>query len=126
MLFSFNVIEVALIVTSSILISAMVADVVEESQLRTGRRSEGVFFAARTFIGKAVHGVGVLMATFLLTLIGFPLGAKPGEVEPEILFNLGLVYTPALFTLYVVSLGFVAAYRISRTTHQENLERLKT
>ncbi len=54
------------------------------------------------------------------------MGAKPGEVEPEVVFNLGLVYTPALFTMYVVSLAFVAAYRISRATHQENLERLAT
>ena len=52
------------------------------------------------------------------------MGAKPGEVEPEIVFNLGLVYTPALFLMYVVSLGFVAAYRISRATHEANVERL--
>src|SRR5690242_15642587 len=49
-LFMFAVVEVTLIVVASILIASMVADIVEDSQIQTGRRSEGVFFAARAFI----------------------------------------------------------------------------
>ena len=104
----------------------MVADIVEESELRTGRRSEGVFFAARSFIGKAVHGIGVMTATVLLVAIEFPQDAKPGEVDPGIVVNLGLVYVPAVFIVYMISVLFVAAYRISRASHQENLDRLAT
>jgi Na+/melibiose symporter-like transporter len=102
----------------------MVADIVEDSELTTGRGSEGVFCAARSFIGKAVHGIGVLTATLLLVAIEFPQGAKPGDVDPGIIANLGLAYVPAVFTVYVISVLFVAAYRISRATHQANLERL--
>jgi Na+/melibiose symporter-like transporter len=123
-LFVFVVIEVSLIVTASILMSSMVADTVEESQLTTGRRSEGVFFAARSFIQKSVHGIGVLSATLVLTAIRFPQDAKPGEVDLAVVERLGLVYVPALVTLYVISLLFVAAYRISRASHQANLARL--
>jgi Na+/melibiose symporter-like transporter len=125
-LFVFSVIEVSLIIIMSILISSMVADTVEESELSTGRRSEGVFFAARSFIGKAVHGIGVMTATLLLAMIGFPQGAKPGDVEPGIVVNLGLVYVPAVFSVYIISVVLVAAYRISRAAHQENLRRLTT
>jgi Na+/melibiose symporter-like transporter len=123
-LFAFTVVEVGLIVTASILVSSMVADTVEESQLATGRRSEGVFFAARSFIGKSVHGIGVLTATLLLAAIGFPQDAQPGDVELEVVARLGIAYVPALFVLYVLSLLFVAAYRISRETHEANLRRL--
>jgi Na+/melibiose symporter-like transporter len=123
-LFVFTVVEVTLIVIASILISSMVADTVEDSQLTTGRRSEGVFFAARSFIAKSVHGIGVLTATMLLALIGFPQGAKPGEVEPGVIWNLGLVYAPAIFVLYALSIAFIAAYGISRESHEENLRKL--
>jgi Na+/melibiose symporter-like transporter len=124
-LFVFTVVEVALIVTASILVSSMVADTVEDSQLSTGRRSEGVFFAARSFIAKAVHGIGVLTATLLLVAIQFPQGARPGQVDPGVIANLGLAYIPAIMSLYVLSLVFIAAYRISRATHEENLQRLE-
>ena len=123
-LFFFTVIEVGLIVTASILMSSMVADTVEESQLVTGRRSEGVFFAARSFIQKSVHGIGVLAATAMLTAIGFPEDAKPGAVSADIVTDLGLVYIPVLMVLYVISLAFVAGYRISRAAHEANLEKL--
>ncbi len=124
-LFVFTAVEVALIVTASILMSSMVADTVEDSEITTGRRSEGVFFAARSFVAKAVHGIGVLTATLLLSVIDFPRDARPGEVEAEVIADLGLVYAPTIFALYIVSLLFVAAYRISRATHEANLERLR-
>jgi GPH family glycoside/pentoside/hexuronide:cation symporter len=124
-LFVLTGIEVGLIVIASILISSMVADVVEDSQLQTGRRSEGLFFAARGFIQKAVNGIGVLCATMLLTAIGFPEGAKPSQVSPHVIFNLGLVYVPTLFLLYLASVAVIGAYRISRESHEENLRRLK-
>jgi Na+/melibiose symporter-like transporter len=125
-LFVFSIIEVSLVIIMSILISSMVADIVEESELRTGRRSEGVFFAARSFIGKAVHGIGVMTATLLLAAIEFPQGAKPGEVDPGIIVNLGFAYVPSVFVVYIISVLFVTAYRISRASHQANLERLAT
>ena len=102
----------------------MVADVVEESELATGRRSEGVFFAARSFAQKAVHGIGTFSATIILTQIDFPANAKPGEVGPEILQNLGLVYVPVLMLLYLAAFGFLTGYRISRESHSGHLHEL--
>lgn len=125
-LFVFGAVEVTLIITASILISAMVADVVEESELATGRRSEGVFFAARSFAQKAVHGIGTFTATLLLTWIDFPSDAQPGEVAPGVLQELGLVYVPVLMVLYVAAFGFLTGYRISRASHEGHLERLGT
>jgi glycoside/pentoside/hexuronide:cation symporter, GPH family len=123
-LFAFGAVEVTLIITASILISSMVADIVEESELVTGRRSEGVFFAARSFAQKAVHGIGTFSATIILTLVDFPVGAKPGQVAPGVLHDLGLIYVPILMVLYVAAFGFLTGYRISRESHQEHLHRL--
>ena len=123
-LFILTATEVALIVIASILIASMVSDVVEDSQLQTGRHSEELFFAARGFIQKAVNGIGVLCATVLLSAVGFPESAKPGQVNPHVIFNLSLVYVPTLFLLYLISMAAIGAYRISRESHQENLHRL--
>jgi Na+/melibiose symporter-like transporter len=119
-----NATVVTLVITSSILIASMVADVVEDSEVVTGRRSEGVFFAANSFVQKAVSGVGIFVSTLLLRAIGFPGGAQPGAVDPEVVRRLGLVYVPVLVALYLVAIGFLSAYRISRASHEANLARL--
>jgi len=62
----FNAVEVTLIIVSASLIAAMIADVVEDSEIRTGRRSEGIFFAANSFAQKAVNGLGVVVAGQIL------------------------------------------------------------
>jgi Na+/melibiose symporter-like transporter len=123
-LFLFNTIDVSLIIAASILVSSMVADVVEDSETSTGRRSEGLFFAARSFVAKCVSGIGVFLSTVLLAVVGFPSGAKPGEVDPGIIWNLGAVFGPTLIVLYSVSVACLAGYRISREGHGENLRRL--
>jgi Na+/melibiose symporter-like transporter len=123
-LLAFNAFEVSLIITASILISAMVADVVEESELQTGRRSEGVFFAARSFAQKAVHGLGTFAASMILLAVAFPVDAKAGAVAPETIRGLALIYIPVLMVLYTGALGFLTLYRISREAHADNLRRL--
>ena len=101
----------------------MIADVVEDSELSTGRRSEGTFFAANSFVQKCVSGIGIFASTLLLGMIGFP-QAKPGEVAPEVVRDLGLIYTPMIVGLLLVSIGFLALYPISRAKHEDNLRRL--
>ncbi len=121
----FSVVDVSFFIMTGVLVSSMVADVVEESELRTGRRSEGTFFAARSFAQKAVSGVGVLGSTLILSLVGFPEGARTAqEVSPEVLRDLALVYIPSFAILYAAFLALLASYRISRDAHAANLETL--
>ncbi len=124
LLMMFQTFEVALIISANILVSAMVADVVEESELSTGRRSEGVFFAGLSLVGKAVAGVGVMLSTVILSVIGFPQDAQPGAVDPRIMRNLALLFVPVLTSLYLVSAFLVTTFRISRTAHEEHLRSL--
>ena len=108
----------------AILMTSMIADVVEDSELRTGRRSEGLFFAAAAFINKAVSGVGVFASGLLLSIVHFPAHAVPGQVSPEVVRNLGLVYLPTVVVLYVASLACLLGYRITRAGHEESLRKL--
>jgi GPH family glycoside/pentoside/hexuronide:cation symporter len=122
------VIQVLAVNTSSVgaamLTGSMIADVVEDSQVKTGRRSEGVFFAALSLIQKVVSGVGIFAAGMVLFLVKFPEHARPGNVDPAVIRNLALVFLPILWTLYGSSLLFLRGYTITRASHQEALQRL--
>jgi GPH family glycoside/pentoside/hexuronide:cation symporter len=123
-LMAFQFIDISLYIMTAIMIDSMITDIVEQSELKTGRRSEGVFFAARSFIAKSVSGIGVLMATTLLSIVNFPKDAKPGAVDPETIYNLGLLYAPTIFVLYLTAIIVIFAYRISRESHENTLVEL--
>jgi Na+/melibiose symporter-like transporter len=119
-----TVTSTALSITGSILMSSMIADVVEDSELRTGRRSEGLLFSASSLVAKAVSGIGIFASGMLLLAIHFPRKARPGHVPPEVIRHLAMVYLPTIFTLYGLALLFLMGYRITRASHQETLRRL--
>ena len=102
----------------------MIADLVEDGEIRTARRSEGVLFAATTFTRKAVQGFGVLAASAVLALVQFPKGVAPGQVPEEVVFNLGLYYAPTLFVIWMFMIASLMLYRIDRVTHEDNLRTL--
>jgi Na+/melibiose symporter-like transporter len=124
LLLFFGTIGTTLSIACGILISSMLADVVEDSQLRTGRRSEGLFFAVRSLIGKSVSGMGALIAGLLLGLVHFPAHADPLTLDPQIPKNLAIVYFPTVLSLYTAALVCLSFYRIDHATHAENLRKL--
>lgn len=115
-------IATALGVAANVAISSMLADVVEESELTTGRRSEGLFQAANTFVAKCVTGVGIFATGLILTAVQFPEHARPGHVAPQVLHNLVLVYLPVQGALYFLAIFFLTRYRITRQSHEANLQ----
>ncbi|WP_374575821.1 MFS transporter [Phenylobacterium sp.] len=123
-LFAQTIVSTALSIMSAILLSSMIADVVEDSELRTGRRSEGLFFSAAAFVNKAVSGVGIFTASLILLAVGFPRNADPSTVSAEVVRNLGLVYVPVLGGLYIVAILFLLGYRITRQSHEDSLRKL--
>jgi GPH family glycoside/pentoside/hexuronide:cation symporter len=119
-----QIIEVTLIIMFGIIQSSMLADVVEESEMSTGRREEGLFFAARTFAGKATSGIGALIAGIALDVIHFPKSAAPGDVPPDVIFKLGVIYGPSLMILYFLALWCITYYRIGRRDHDGRVQSL--
>lgn len=119
-----NTLDVALIICFQILTAAMIADLVEKSELRTGRRSEGVFFAAVSFVRKTVLGLGLIAASMVLTLADFPAKAVAGEVSDEALWRLGAFYVPTILALWMTMIAVIATYRLDRAGHEENLRKL--
>lgn len=124
MLWAHMFLELTLVTAAGMVTNSMVADVVEESELRTGRRSEGAFYSARSFASKAVSGFGKMGSMLILAAIAFPMHAKPGEIPDEVLRNLGLVYIPCGMVFYLAAVYSVTFYKIDRKTHEANLAKL--
>ena len=119
-----NIVDVGLIICFQILFASMLADLVEDSELQTGRRSEGVFIAAETFIDKAVRGIGVMSATTIVTVAGLSPGAKPEDVSADAIWRMGAYYVPIVLALWIAMIAVISTYRIDKTTHEENLRKL--
>ncbi len=122
--FTAGVIDVGLIICFQILSAAMIADLVEQSELKTGRRSEGVFFASVTFIRKSVQGFGLILASFVLHWAAFPAGAGVDEVSNDAIWRLGVYYVPTILTLWLAMLAVISLYQLDQSTHEENLRQL--
>jgi Na+/melibiose symporter-like transporter len=114
----------ALATTGFIIVSSMIADVVEESQLKTGRRSEGLLFAVESLVRKVTTSFAALLPGLLIALVHFPNHARPGHVDHAILVRLALVYLPTYTALTLCSTSALLFYRINRGQHQDNLRRL--
>lgn len=120
-----NVIDVGLIVALQALFASMIADLVEQSEIKTGRRSEGVFFSAVTFVRKSTQGVGAFVAGFVLAYAALPEGVPPGQVPAEALWRLGAGYAPTLLILWTCMIIAVSFYKIDKQGHEENLRTLQ-
>jgi glycoside/pentoside/hexuronide:cation symporter, GPH family len=124
LLFCFTTIGSAFAIGSSIMIVAMVADIVDQSETTTGRRSEGLFFAGSSFIQKAASGLGLFASGLVLWVAHFPVGKLPGQVDPQIVWNFCVIFLTTQAILYAIGFCIISYFPISRTVHQENLRRL--
>jgi len=101
---------------------SMIADIVDEHELATERRQEGIFFAAVAFSSKCTTGLGNLFAGVALTFIGWPQGESirsAADVSPDTINNLGLLFGPALAGVGLLSLWCYSHYQIDRARHAE-------
>lgn len=103
----------------NISVMSSLADIVDEHELTSGRRQEGVFYAARTLFAKATSSVGHLLAGIGLDVIQFPANAVPGMVPADVLFQLGLFYGPIAAIPGLISAYCYGLYRIDRRRHEE-------
>ena len=117
-------VDVGLIICYQILVASMMADLVEQSEVSTGKRSEGMFFAAATFMRKFGEGFGIVIAGFILAGVGLAAGAQQGEVSQDTLWYLGAVYVPIVWALFTSVIVIISFYEVDRAKHEETLKKL--
>ncbi len=99
--------------------ASMMADVVDEFELQSGNRQEGLFFSTLSFSHKMTTGVGTFIAGLLLTYIAFPKQTDIADVPLSAIEGLGIIGGPLLLVLYMVAVAFLFFYPITKTRYQE-------
>ncbi len=123
-LFTLVTISNAFAVCSMMIGQSMAADVIEESQARTGERNEGLFFSGYFFVQKCSHGVGIFITGQIIGLSGLPPQAQPGSVAASVLWSLAISYVVVLTILSVFSIGILSRFPINRADHNARVRQL--
>lgn len=120
-LFALFAVATALNVSGFILGASMMADVVEESQMRTGRRNEGVFFAGSFFVQKCTSGIGIAGAGLILILARFPKAATQGTVPLATIDRLSWLFVAVYALLAIVSALLFTRFPFGRAAHESRI-----
>ena len=124
-LFAIGAFYGAMVAISLINTSSMLADVVEDSAVETGRHTAGTFFAAASFMQQCSSALGIFMAGLILTWAKFPEKAKPEDVTDAMMDSLLIHYIPTVIVLWGLGVLFLLFYPIDKARHEANVERLK-
>jgi GPH family glycoside/pentoside/hexuronide:cation symporter len=101
---------------------AIVADVVEADELKTGKRREGIYAGYLVFFRKLATAFSVFIATRILDLAGFQEGTTGSQFiqQPEsALFALRLLVGFVPPVMLAGAIFFAWRYPLDRDTHQE-------
>ncbi len=119
--FALMTISTGLGICPMILVGSMLADVIEDSEMKTGQREEGLFFAGNLFMQKCVTGIGTFAAGSLITAVGFPQHAVPGQVDPAVIERLVLAFICLTGFFVICSVLIFLRFPLGEADHEERL-----
>ena len=121
MVFAFSFVSNCTSVMAMIAGQSMVADLVEASEVKTGKRAEGVFSAGWFFVQKCGVGLGILFSGLIVHWSGLPAKANPATVAPAVIDNMMLFYAVAVAVLAIIGALVFRNFPIGRADHDERL-----
>ena len=108
-----------------ILMDSMLSDSIDEHELDSGKREEGLFFAARSFATKASYGLGSFFAGIGLDIIHFPRAATPESVPADAVLNLAILSGPVMLILFAATVVISNRYPMTADRHREIMAGIK-
>jgi GPH family glycoside/pentoside/hexuronide:cation symporter len=117
--------SIGLAIVGLIIISSMVADVVEDHAAKTGLRAEGLLFATNGLVPKLTAGIGSFFAGLLISFSHFPAHAVPGTVPMSQMRDMVLMFLPGYVVMVTLSIVVLLFYRLDRAAHERNLETIR-
>ena len=126
LIFTLNGVSQIFFIAYMILLDSMLSDSIDEHQLNSGKREEGLFFAARSFATKASYGLGSFLAGIGLDIIRFPQSANPDTVPPESVLHLAILSGPVMFLLFVATVLISNRYPMTEARHREILSGIES
>ena len=110
---------VGIAVIQGIIGSSVIADVLDDHELRTHYRQEAMFNAALSFSGKAISSVGIIISGLILDLIDLPRGVAPADIAPGTIARLGLVVGICIPLLHLLPISLITRYKLTRQAHAD-------
>ncbi|MEN8182732.1 MAG: glycoside-pentoside-hexuronide (GPH):cation symporter [Myxococcota bacterium] len=95
---------------------AMLGDTIDEDELESGQRRDGLYTGSFTFIRKLAGGTGVLLSGFALSAAGFVKGQTQTE---SALWAIRLLTAAVPALLLGAAITFALRYPLSRQRHRE-------
>lgn len=106
-------------------IYSMIGDVIDENELVTGLREEGLFYSARAFFSKASYSLGLFFAGVMLDLfVHLPKDAIPGALDGQVLTRLGVTAGPIMGSAALFAVFIYAMYNLDRKRHADIVDQL--
>ena len=100
--------------TALIMFASMIPDMVDEQEVVTGLRQEGVFASSVSFANKATSSVGLIAGGFLLDfVVRFPRGTQPGEIDADVLFRLAFTDGIGVTIFYLLPIILMLRYSLT-------------
>ena len=109
----------AIAVVQGIIGASVVADILDDHELRTGLRQEGMFNAALSFSGKAISSVGIILGGVIINAVGLPAKAVPAQIPAEIIMHLGVIVGMCVPLLHLIPISLITRYQITRERHAD-------
>ncbi|GLJ00385.1 hypothetical protein Sbs19_42020 [Sphingobium sp. BS19] len=105
---------------------SMIADAVDEHELKFGQRCEGLYFSALVFSAKAATGIGSLVAGLVLATVGLKgtAGTATAGISEQSATMLGLLWGAGHGAAFLVVVPLILTYRLNRRGHQQLISEL--
>ena len=100
---------------------SMVGEVVDEDELATGERQEGIYYGVFTFLRKLTGSLAVGLALALLGYLGLEKGQPANDA---VVFAIRLLAGLGPIVALLASIQFARQYPLTRARHREILEAL--
>lgn len=107
-----------------VIVSSMIVDIVEDVQVKTGHRAEGLIATADSFPQKLVASASALIPGLILTFVAFPKQATPGPEAMALISHAAWIYLPIVTLFSAGSVAILALYRLDKSDHERNLAAL--
>ncbi len=93
---------------------AMMPDVIEYDQMRTGERREGIFFGVFGLVDKIARTLGIIILAWVLEIFHY---VPNVQQTPESLLGIRLLFGPVPAALILLALPILIFYPINRKNH---------
>ena len=123
--FTVNSISKVFFIAYIILLDSTFSDVIDEHELNTSKREEGLFFAAGSFATKASYGLGSFFAGIGLDFIHFPQSASPETVPADAVLSLAILSGPVMFVLFSATVIISSRYPLTAARHSDIMHAIK-